>query len=406
MTPAVPAAPVARYRAVLRIPHMPSLLGAGFVGRLGVGMIGLSLVLLISRATGSYAIAGLVVAVQAIAGGVAAPILGRLMDRIGQTPILVTCALAFPCAVGGLVAAAEWAPHIPVLVACAVLFGVSYPPIFAALRTLLQQLGGRVGLTETAFALEAIMQELLFIIGPLTVAVVVALASPQASLAVVAALTATGTLAFATLSPSRRWRSESPASGDAETVLSSPGMRTLLVVSATFGVAFGTLEVALPAFCADHGSQGTAGVLLAALGVGSMVGGIVYGGRSWQTPPHLLYILFGALFAVAMVPIALADSIALLFVLMPLAGLVVAPGAAISYGLISHLSPAGTISEAFTWETTAVIAGFAFGGAVSGVLVEGPGVRAALLFATALAATSPLIAWGRRRTLAGQGTGL
>ena len=60
MTPAVPAAPVARYRALLRIPDMRRLLGAGFVARLGVGMIGLSLVLLISRATGSYAIAGLV----------------------------------------------------------------------------------------------------------------------------------------------------------------------------------------------------------------------------------------------------------------------------------------------------------------------------------------------------------
>jgi MFS family permease len=402
LTATVPAAPVARYRALLRIPQMRSLLGAAFVGRLGVGMIGLSLVLLVSRATGSYAIAGLVVAVQSIAAGVTTPFLGRLMDRIGQTAILVACSVIFPCAVAALVVVAQAEPRTPLLVVCAVAFGGSYPPIFAALRTLLSKLGGSLGLAETAFALEAIMQELLFIVGPLTVAVSVALASPQVALAVLAAFTATGTLAFAALEPSRRWRSDGPPAGQRQGVLSSAGMRTVLVVSATFGIAFGTLEVALPAFCADHGSQSTSGVLLAALGVGSMVGGIVYGGRSWRTPPHLLYILFGALFAVAMVPIALADSIALLFVLMPLAGLVVAPGAAISYGLISHLTPAGTISEAFTWETTAVIAGFSFGGAVSGVLVEGPGVRAALLFATVLAATSPAIAWGRRRTLAGE----
>ncbi len=401
MSTAVPAAPVARYRALLRIPQMRSLMAAAFVGRLGVGMIGLSLVLLVSRATGSYAIAGLVVAVQAIASGITTPVLGRLMDRIGQTAILVTCAVVFPCAVGALVAVAEVEPRTPLLVACAVVFGVSYPPIFAALRTLLSELGGRLGLAETAFALEAIMQELLFIIGPLTVAVVVTLASPQVALAIIGALTAIGTLGFAALGPSRQWRSEGPPAGR-RSVLSSPGIRTLLVVSATFGVAFGTLEVALPAFCGEHGSQSTSGVLLAALGVGSMVGGIVYGGRTWRTPPHLLYIVFGALFAVAMLPIAFADSIAVLFFLMPLAGLVVAPGAAISYGLIGNLTPAGTISEAFTWETTAVIAGFSFGGAVAGVLVEGPGVRTALLFATALAATSAAIAWVRRESLAGR----
>jgi MFS family permease len=399
VTPGTAAAPAVRYRTLLRIPHVRGLLAAGFVGRLPIGMLSLAIVLLVSRATGSYATAGLVVAAQALASGAAAPFLGRLMDRVGQTPVLLACAAVFPCAVAGLIAVAEWAPQTVPLLACAVVFGVSYPPLFAALRTLLSELAGRAGVAETAFALEAIMQELFFILGPLTVAVVVALASPQVALALVGAMTAAGTIAFAALPPSRGWRPVRPPTEHRHGVLSSAGMRTLLVVSAAYGVAFGTLEIAVPAFCSERGAPGAAGVVLAAVGVGSMIGGIAYGARTWTVPPGELLIRFGALFALAMVPIAFAGSIGQMLVLMPIAGLFVAPWAAVSYGLIGHLTPAGTISEAFTWETTAVIAGFSIGGAISGVLVEGPGVRAALLFAAALAGVSAVTAWARRGSL-------
>jgi predicted MFS family arabinose efflux permease len=178
-------------------------------------------------------------------------------------------------------------------------------------------------------------------------------------------------------------------------------MRTLLVVSATFGATFGVLDVALPAFCSAHGSsQATAGVLLASVGVGSMVGGILYGAREWRWPAHLLYVAFGVAFALAMAPVPLADSVAALAVLLPVAGLFIAPGAAISYGLVGHLTPAGTLTEAFTWETTAVIAGFSLGGAFSGVLVDGPGVRSALVLASGFAAVSAVTSWAGRRTLA------
>jgi len=48
-----------------------------------------------------------------------------------------------------------------------------------------------------------------------------------------------------------------------------------------------------------------------------------------------------------------------------------------------------------------VIAGFALGGVLSGVLVESAGVREALIAAAVAAAASVAIAWAQRDTLRG-----
>ena len=56
-------------------------------------MTGLGIVLLISITTGSFGRAGLVTAVGTLTGAVAAPVWGRLIDRVGQARVLVTATM-------------------------------------------------------------------------------------------------------------------------------------------------------------------------------------------------------------------------------------------------------------------------------------------------------------------------
>jgi MFS family permease len=388
-----------RYRAVLSLPGLRPLLAAAFVGRLPVAMLSLAIVLLVSEQSGSYATAGAVSAVQALASAAVSPLLGRLIDRLGQTRVLVSCAIAFPASVAALITVAEVDPEPVPLIACAVPFGVFFPPLFASVRALLGQLAGRAELTESAYALEAVMQELFFITGPLLVAVIVAGASPQVALATAAAMTSVGTLSFAALPHSRQWRAERTEERRRIGALASPGLRMLLVVSAAFGLAFGALEVTMPAFADEHGSAAASGLLLAGAAAGSMAGGLFYGARNWAADQSILLVRFSILFAIALVPLALADSMPVMFVLLVLAGTLIAPWAAASYVLVGRLAPAGTVTEAFTWETTAVVAGFALGGALSGVLVQSAGVAEALLVTTAMAGVAALTAWIGRASL-------
>jgi MFS family permease len=386
-----------RYAAVLRVPDLRRLFVAAFIGRLPVAMYTLAAILLVREATGSYAVAGAAVAGFSVGGGITAPIIGRLVDRIGQTPVLLFCAAAFPASVGALIAVTEAWPHTVPIVACSFATGVAFPPLFATLRTLITAIVGGTELVEVAFALEAVIQETFFIVGPLLVAVCVALGSPKLALAVAAVLVVWGTLAFAAAPASRRWRGgRTPGSRGA---LGSPGLRTLVVASVMDGMTFGTLEVVVPAFAQRNGSAGTAGVLLAMLAFGSMLGGLWYGSRRWKTEPADQILWFSVLLPVGLAPLALADSNLVMGALLALAGLSIAPAAAITFVLIGKLVPADAVTESFTWLSTGVIAGFALGGAAAGVIVETASVTAALVAMAGFALGGTCVIFSRRKTL-------
>jgi MFS family permease len=387
---------IRRYRAVLAMPHMAPLLAAAFLGRLPVGMFSLAVVLFLSKETGSFAVAGAATGGFAIAGGVSAPIIGRLIDRFGQTPVLVVCAAGFPASVAALIAVGEAGSATVPIVACAGACGLTFPPLFATLRALISVLAG--GLTETAFALEAMLQELFFIFGPLLVAVIVALATPQAALIAAAAMVTAGTLAFAATAASRNW-GRRVAEGGRAGALVSAGIRTILLMSIVDGMTFGALEVALPAFAQDHGSAGTAGVLLGMLAFGSLLGGFWYGAREWARDPAELILWFAWPLAGGLATLALAGSVPVMLVLLFVAGLFIAPSAALSFTLIRRLAPAGALTEAFTWLSTGVTAGFAFGGLAAGVLVEHVSVDAALLTTAGCATAAAVVLYVRRGSL-------
>ena len=176
---------------------------------------------------------------------------------------------------------------------------------------------------------------------------------------------------------------------------------TVIVVD---GLTYGSLEVALPAFGQDHGSAGAAGVMLGTLAFGSMLGGLLYGAREWSRDAADLLVLFAWPLALGLASLALAGSIPVMVVLLFVAGLFIAPSAAACFALVNRLAPEGALTEAFTWLSAAVTAGFAAGGAVSGVLVEQASVNAALLATAGFALAAACVLYLRRATLRRTGT--
>src|SRR5207237_5618023 len=156
--------------------------------------------------------------------------------------------------------------------------------------------------------------ETFFIVGPLLVAVIVAIATAEAALGVTAALVTIGTAAFASTSASRKWRRGGVAGARAG-ALASAGIRTIVTVSVVDGLTYGSLEVALPTFGQDHGSAGAAGVMLGTLAFGSMLGGLLYGAREWSRDAADLLVLFAWPLALGLASLALAGSIPVMVVL-------------------------------------------------------------------------------------------
>jgi MFS family permease len=176
-------------------------------------------------------------------------------------------------------------------------------------------------------------------------------------------------------------------------------MRTLVYAIVPTGLAFGVLAVVIPAIATRAGEPATAGLMSAAFAAGSLAGGLWYGSRSWGNSIVRRYIALSMLFAAGMAPLLTAGGVPIMTVLLALAGASVAPAAACMYTLIEDVAPPGTTTEAFTWTFTANWMGAAAGSAVAGAMVQGPGIRSALMIAVGGAALGAAIVTIRRRTL-------
>jgi predicted MFS family arabinose efflux permease len=386
------------FRAVLGTPQVPRLLASAIVGRMEVGMAGLAIVLLVRHEAGTYATAGLAVGAYAVALGVASPLLGRLVDRVGQTRVLLGCATASLLAFAAL-AVVGVTGHLGLVPLLAAVAGATIPPVAACMRALWSVLLGRGPELQAAFAVESIVQELVFIAGPPLVAGLAALASPAVATAGIGVLVLVGVGAFATAPASRAWRGQR-REPDWLGPLRSPGIRTVIAAIVVLAFAFGMIEVAVPAVAERLGSRTLAGPLLALWGAGSMLGGVLLGGRGGAAGPERRLVRLLALVAAGIALLAVVSGRVPVAACMVAAGIGIAPAIACLYVLVDRLAPAGSVTEAFTWLTSAFAAGTAVGSALGGAVVQHAGTDAAFLTAAAAALGAAALARARRPSLA------
>ena len=385
--------------AVLRSPGVARVFAASLLGRIPAGALGLLLILRVRELGGGYADGGAVAGAFSLGYATAAPLVGRLVDARGQTRVLAATATA----VGGALAALALAPHgtpLGALLALAALAGAAHPPLAACLRALWPVLLPDGGARHAAYALEAAALEVAYVLGPLLLVGAIATRSAALALGACVALLAAGTAAFATASPSRRWRPAAGVSRGLAGALASPGLRTLLAATALVGVSFGGVEVSTVAFAEQAHARGAIGPLLAGWGLASMVGGAIAVRRGaprdrGRRIVELLAALSAsdALLVAARGPLALAA-------LLVVAGLAIAPTFAVLYDVAADVAREGTVTEAFTWLQTGIGGGLALGSAAGGALAAASGARAGFLAAAAGAGLAAVLTCVRRRDLA------
>jgi hypothetical protein len=285
-----------------------------------------------------------------------------------------------------------------VLALCAAGGGLCLPQLPAAMRSLWGALVADEPRRETAYALVTIVFEVSVMTAPVLVAAIVAVASPSAAVVIAGAIGSGAALAFASTGGSRRWRGTPHAVGWLGPLVSG-GMRTLFAVLLAFGTAIGIVQVAVPAFAEDHGVPEIAGVLLGAISLGSLAGGIVYGARSWPGAPARRLVLLMLVLAAGWALLAVADAPLVLAPLLILPGLLLAPANVVCSTLLDTVAPHGTVTEAFAVTVMAVVAGIAVGNALGGTIVDGASYPVAVLCAGFAAALGALAAALRSRTL-------
>ena len=396
----------ANYRSFLSRPHVAALLGTAVLARLPAGINTLAVVLFVQARTGSFAQAGLVAGALAIGGAMGAPLQGRLVDVRGARRVLLPLSLVHACGLGGIVVLGHAGAGVVAMMLVAFAGGAALPPVSSVTRTLWPVLlAGEGPLLNAAFALDSVLVELVFVVGPVLAAGVAVWHGPAGALIVSAAAVVVGTAAFTALRPVRDMERRPQLQRGWLGALDSAGMRTLVLVTLPVGVSFGAVEITLPAYGDARGAAAWAGLLLGLHALGSAVGGLIYGGLARRRALRDSYVRLAAMLPLGFLPLVAAAPLPAMALLLFCAGAVIAPLLATGYQLVGDVAPSGMVTEAYTWCITALVSGIAVGSAITGALVEEAGWRSGFAVAIAAALLGAVMALARRPTLAVEAAG-
>ncbi len=363
------------YRELFAAPGSVAFCAAGFVARLPIAMVGIGIVTMFSQLRGNYGLGGALSAVFALSYAVFTPLVSRAVDRHGQRRVLPAAAVVSATAIIAMLAGVRLEAPVALLFLCALPAGLM-PTIGAMVRARWTELYGGTPRLRTAFALEAVIDEVCFIVGPvLSVGLGVAV-FPEAGPLLAAILLLVGTFTLAGLRttepPVHRHRSDTPG----VKLLRLPALLAIIAMMVAIGVVFAVIDVVAVAFTAERDAPGAATYVIALFATGSALSGLVFGSRVTNSAPARQLLIATAALSVLLWPLLLADVVPVLAVLYLVAGCAISPAMIVATSLTQQIVPAGKLTESITWTVAGLGVGVALGSAAVGQVIDRVGVTA------------------------------
>ncbi|TYP88088.1 MFS transporter [Blastococcus xanthinilyticus] len=382
------------YLRLFAVPGSASFSLAAWIGRFPAPMLGLGAVLLVEDASDSYGLAGAVSGALALSYAVAGPLWARLMDRRGQGTVLRVAMAAFLLTGVAFVAAVEGGAPRWSWFLLAAATGFSSPNIGSLVRARWSAVLDPDG-RQTAYAFEAVADEVVFVLGPPLVTLLATLIAPPIGFLTGIVLGVAGALWLADQRatepplhvadpaiPKRRWSVLTP---------------TLFVVVVTYiavGAVFGGIDVVVIGFAEEEGAQAFSGLVLAVFAFGSLLAGLVYGLARLPGTLATRFVCSALAFGLAAQLLWGVSSLPVLVACGFLAGLTIAPVLVSGTSLVESRVAPGVLTESLAWTISGLTIGVTAGSALSGAAVDAWGAEAAFAVPAGAAAIAGLLALG------------
>ncbi|PWD51458.1 MFS transporter [Serinibacter arcticus] len=382
------------YRQILTKPGAWQFSAAGLLARFPISMVGIGIVLMVSddRLYASYGLAGQVSAAYIIAQAIAAPQIAKLIDRYGQARVMRP---AIAISMSGLAVLAFAATNLSptfVLFALAVVVGATLGSIGSLVRTRWNAVAADSKELHTAYSLESVLDEVVFVIGPVLATVLATSVHPTAGIVVAIVTCVVGGYWFLAQRGTEPAPSGPRTDGVRRTsLLRSRAMGVLVVVFICMGAIFGATDVATVAFAEEVGNKGLAGVILACFAGGSLVGGLFYGARDWKASLWRRFAIGTVALAVGVTMFFFASSLLVLAAVMLVVGIAIAPTLITGNALVQAIVPRDRLTEGLTWIGTALGVGVAGGSAVAGPLIDVHGSHSGFLVSIGAGAVAVVV---------------
>ena len=359
---------------------------AGFIARLPISMVGIGVLMYVEAERGSYAIAGAVSGSIAITAAIGGPLSSRLIDKLGQHRVLPIQILIIAISSIALIVLIPSSVPAPYLFIFSIGSGIAYPSIGALVRSRWTALLVSGPILLTAFSIESIIDELIFIVGPTIAATTSVKIHPAAPQVIAIFLLAGGGLWLASMRSSEPPINTQPGKPGKPVILQN-GLIYLWGVHIASGVFFGAVETSIIAYTKIAGKPIYGGIVIALWSFGSLIGGVVYGGMHFKSPLHKQLIVVSFLLVPATAAMVFVDSIFMLALLTIAAGIGVSPLLIASAAITQRRSPIGRTTEAIASMYAGIGLGAAYALAMAGWLIDNRGTS----YAFALGALAALV---------------
>jgi MFS family permease len=371
------------YVTLLRTPGSLKFSTAGFIGRMPIAMDSLAIIFIVVAATDSYALAGALTAVGSIVVGAAEVFWSRQADRRGQAKILL---LAVPTRVVSFLIfvilvskdAPIWTWFVSLIIAESTAISAGGMVRRRWLHILKNDPDNSDGhLVNTAYSWEAMVDEIVFILGPVVATSFAVNVAPSAGILAGLVFLAIGWTSLAAMKSTEPPAEPANKQDPYPAVLRNRIVQSIVIPCALLGGFFGAIGITVVGFAEERNHPESTGWLLAIWAVGSAVAALINGIIKFKSAHAARFLVYLVALTLATVPLLFVNSIPLLALALFINGLFIAPLIVNAYGTVENAVPAGQITEALTW----VIAGMPLGGAVAsavaGVIIDNSGAQMA-----------------------------
>lgn len=356
------------YAELFQVPGARAFVLAGMLARMPISMTGIGLITMLSQVHGGYGLAGSVAAVFALATAFCAPQVSRLVDRYSQGKVLPIAAL-----IGGgallmvLLCTRLQAPGWTLFLFAAL--AGCMPNMSAMVRARWTELYRGQPKLQTAFALESVLDEVCFIVGPPVSVGLSVVLFPEAGPLVAAVLLAVGVTTFV-LQRSTEPQVHARHDHHDRWLIASPAVQILMTLLLAMGVIVGVVDVVSVAFAQYAGHPTAASIVLSVYAIGSCLAGLAFGMLKLKAPLPRQFLFCGVATAVTTLPLLLVTDIPGLAVAIFISGLFFAPTLIVSMALVERVVPPSRLTEGMTWLITGLSIGVAIGAASSGWMID------------------------------------
>ena len=368
------------YSELFKTPGAKRIASAGFISRLPIAMDALAIILFVQSVDGRYAIAGSLTAVAALVTVISAPLWSKAADHFGQRlvlsiaiPIRLTFIITFIALVSNGAPIWSWFLSIFLAESASVSMGSMTRRRWAHVIE-----RDRKDILSTSYTFESLLDEFIYILGPVFTTAVVAAISPAAGLILGVIFLMVGAPLLISHRKSDPGVAHRHVGEKLKSVFRNQKLQAVGIPLTIAGGSFSAVNICVVAFSEERGAKSLSGVLLGIWAAGGAVSALVNGSITWKISHGTRYVSYLLGMTLISLSFPFIENFYFLGVALFMQGVCIAPLLPNGLSLVTDSVSPSQMTQAITLATAGIPLTGSLSSFLSGVLIDNYGASTAL----------------------------